>query len=147
MKEMLNSMLIRAFRLADHAEVNALLAEVLSKECYDETIDAFANQLSLDSGLVLVAEVKQRIVGVIIGTVDDNRGYYYRLAVHADYRNQGIGQSLIRNLDKRFQNRKVNKVVIALDKHNEHLRTFYESLGYQTKDFISGIASLRIVNG
>lgn len=140
-------MIIRPFRLADHAFVNHLLSDVLSEECYDETIDAFANQLSLDSGLILVAELDQNIVGVIIGTVDDNLGYYYRLAVHREHRNRGIGQSLIRSLDKRFQNRKVNKVMIALDRHNEHLRSFYESLGYQTKDFLSGISPLRIVNG
>lgn len=140
-------MIIRPFRLADHVSVNHLLSDVLSEECYDETIDAFANQLSLDSGLILVAEEKQNIVGVIVGTVDDNLGYYYRLAIHRDHRSRGIGQSLIRSLDKRFQNRKVNKVMIALDRHNQHLRSFYESLGYQTKDFLSEISPLRIVNG
>ncbi|WP_308808460.1 GNAT family N-acetyltransferase [Insulibacter thermoxylanivorax] len=123
------------------------MSEVLTADCYEETIDALANQLSLDSGLILVAEVDQQVVGVIIGTVDDNKGYYYRLAIDVSHRNRGIGRTLIRHLDKRFQNRKVNKIMIALDRHNEHLRSFYESLGYQAKDFMSGIASLRIVNG
>ncbi|GFR37952.1 hypothetical protein PRECH8_12480 [Insulibacter thermoxylanivorax] len=140
-------MIIRSFRLSDHACVNRLLSEVLTADCYEETIDALANQLSLDSGLILVAEVDQQVVGVIIGTVDDNKGYYYRLAIDVSHRNRGIGRTLIRHLDKRFQNRKVNKIMIALDRHNEHLRSFYESLGYQAKDFMSGIASLRIVNG
>ena len=144
---MLGCMIIRPFRLSDHVCIKNLLADVLSEECYEETIDALANQLSLDSGLILVAEVEQQVAGIIIGTIDDNQGYYYRLAVHRDYRNQGIGQSLIRSLDKRFRNRKVNKIMIALDRHNEHLRSFYEALGYQAKDFLSGIAQLRIVNG
>lgn len=140
-------MIIRPFRLSDHAAVNRLLAKVLSEECYDETIEAFANQLSLDSGLILVAEMDEQVTGVIIGTVDDKKAYYYRLAVHPEYRRRGIGQSLIRSLDKRFQNRKVRKIMVALDGHNEHLRSYYESLGYQAKDFISGISSLRIVSG
>jgi len=147
MKEMLSGMIIRPFQLADHASVNQLLLELLSEECYEETIDALANQLSLDSGLILVAERESQIVGIIIGTVDNNQAYYYRLAVHHDYRSQGIGQALIRTLDKRFKNRKVKKIMIALDRHNMHLRSFYESLGYQAKDFISGISPLRIVNG
>jgi len=146
-KEMLAGMIIRPFRLADHASVDRLLSELLSEECYEETIDALANQLSLDSGLILVAEKDHQIVGVIIGTVDDNKAYYYRLAVHRDYRRQGIGQALIRSLDTRFRNRNVNKVMIALDRHNMHLRSFYEKLGFQAKDFISGILPLRIVNG
>lgn len=147
MKELLSGMIIRPFRLADHASVNFLLKELLSEECYEETIDALANQLSLDSGLILVAQKESKIVGVIIGTVDNNKAYYYRLAVHPDYRRQGIGRSLIRTLDQRFQNRKVKKIMIALDPHNVHLRSFFESLGYQTKDFLSGMSSLRIVNG
>ena len=54
--------------LSDYSEVTGLLAEVFSEECYRDTMEAFANQLSWDSELVMVAERNNKVVGVIIGT-------------------------------------------------------------------------------
>ena len=46
-------MIVRSFRLSDYSEVTGLLAEVFSEECYRDTMEAFANQLSWDSELVM----------------------------------------------------------------------------------------------
>jgi len=78
-------MQIRSFQLSDYRYVAELLQEVLSKECCEETMDAFARQLSWDSELVLVATVKGEIAGVLIGTIDQYKGYVYRIAVGKRY--------------------------------------------------------------
>ncbi|MEO3946504.1 GNAT family N-acetyltransferase [Gorillibacterium sp. CAU 1737] len=110
-------MIIRSFRLSDYLYVNRLLAEALTEACYEETSQALARQLSYDSELVLVAEEGQDLLGVIIGTIDDNRGYYYRLAVDPLHRRKGIGKELICTLEKRFHHRNVSDILIAVDEH------------------------------
>jgi ribosomal protein S18 acetylase RimI-like enzyme len=138
---------VRPFRLSDYAKAADLLQDVLSEACFEETIEAFGRQLSWDSELVLVATEGQEIVGVIIGTIDDNDGYFYRIAVARPYQRKGIGRSLIAELGKRFARREVRKVWVTLDNHNESFLPFYESLGFGSMDFLRSVKRLRIVNG
>lgn len=138
---------VRSFQLSDCSTVTKLLGEVLSETCYSDTMDAFANQLSLDSELVLIAEENNQIVGVIIGTIDNNEGYYYRIAVDRNNQRRGIGKKMIQSMKKRFEQRKVKKIMVTVDMHNEPILSFYESMGYRAKDFAHSIQKLRIVNG
>ncbi|RUS46610.1 GNAT family N-acetyltransferase [Cohnella sp. AR92] len=126
---------IRAFQLSDYRSVADLMVVALSEECCEETMGALARQLSWDSELVLIAESGDSIVGLMIGTIDRNKGYVYRLAVHPDYRRQGVGKTLVSAMTVRFRQRNVSKVLIAGDKHNELLLPFYESLGEVPLDF------------
>ncbi|WP_027092923.1 GNAT family N-acetyltransferase [Cohnella thermotolerans] len=128
-------MIIRAFQLSDYRSVAELLEVALSEECCQETMAALAKQLSWDSELVLVAEKEDEIVGAMIGTIDQNKGYVYRLAVHPDNRRQGIGRTLLAAMSQRFRQRNVFKILIAGDKHNELLLPYYESLRDQPIDF------------
>jgi len=138
---------VRSFQLSDYRPVTQLLETVLSAECYEQTMEAFARQLSWDSDLVLIAMMNNEITGVIIGTIDQNKGYYYRVAVHSDYQRQGIGKALIRSLRQRFEQRNVTKIMITADEHNEPILSLYESLGYAANDFFRSFQKLSIVAG
>jgi len=138
---------VRSFQLSDYRPVTELLETVLSEECCEETMAAFARQLSWDSDLVLVAEEDGEIAGMIIGTIDNGKGYYYRVAVHPDYQRRGIGKSLIRGLRYRFEQRGVSRILITADEHNEPILSLYESLGYAAADFYRSFRRLSIVAG
>ena len=56
-------MIVRSFRLSDYSEVTALLNEALTTSCCKETMAAFAKQLNLDSELVLVGVVENKVAG------------------------------------------------------------------------------------
>jgi ribosomal protein S18 acetylase RimI-like enzyme len=140
-------MQIRSFQLSDYRFVAELLQEVLSEECCEETMGAFARQLSWDSELVLVAESAGSIAGVLIGTIDRQQGYVYRIAVQKDFQRQGVGRALVSNMKNRFSQRKVLKVLIAGDKHNELFRPFYDSLGLRSIDYVRLTQPLSIVAG
>jgi ribosomal protein S18 acetylase RimI-like enzyme len=140
-------MLVRSFQLSDHVAINQLLNNVLSESCYDETMKAFAKQLSWDSELVLVAVEQDQVVGVIIGTIDRNNGYYYRIAVAPDYQRKGIGKAMIAALKVRFTQRKVKKIMVTVDMHNELILPIYESAGYHAEHFYRSTHRLQIVNG
>lgn len=144
---LVSSYLVRTFKLSDYVSVTELFRNVLSEECYEETMAAFARQLSWDSELVLVAEDEGAIVGVIVGTIDNQDGYYYRIAVGQDHQRRGIGQNLIESLRQRFVGRKVRRIMVTIDSHNEVVIPVYEKAGYQAEDFSRFPQRLSIVNG
>lgn len=138
-------MIVRAFRLSDYSGVIRLMKSTLSQACYETTIEALAKQLSWDSELVLVAEHNGDITGMIIGTIDNNKGYYYRVAVSQHYQRQGIGKSMIAALKNKFIARKVKRIVVSIDDHSEPILPLYKSMGYTGQDFLQN-KKLRIVN-
>lgn len=138
---------VRTIRLSDYGLVNELFKNVLTQACYEETMEAFARQLSWDSDLVLVAAEKDSIVGVIVGTIDHEYGYYYRIAVMSDYQRRGIGRALIESLRQRFIVRRVQRIMVTVDVHNEVVLPVYEKAGYRRNDFSHNPHRLSIVNG
>jgi predicted N-acetyltransferase YhbS len=140
-------MQVRSFQLSDYISVTQLLEKVLSESCYEETMEALARQLAWDSELVLVAQKEDTIVGIIIGTIDNNKGYFYRVAVHVDHQRQGIGKTLIQTMRQRFVHRKVSRIFVAGDAHNTPFLPVYESVGYQVTDFSRSAQRLKIING
>ncbi|URN95192.1 MAG: GNAT family N-acetyltransferase [Candidatus Pristimantibacillus lignocellulolyticus] len=140
-------MKLRSIKLSDTRKITELFEEVLSEECYEQTIEAFGRQLSWDSDLVLVAEADEKIVGVIIGTIDNNKGYYYRIAVSASYQRQGVGKQLANALKQRFEEKKVTKIYVTADEHNEPILPLFESIGFVASDFIRSFQKLSIVAG
>jgi ribosomal protein S18 acetylase RimI-like enzyme len=134
--------------LSDYASITSLFSEVLSEACYEETMEAFAKQLSLDPDLVLVSIVGDEIAGIIIGTIDQrNQGYYYRIAVATAYQRRGIGKALINGLKQKFIQRKVSKILVTVDVHNEPILPVYEAVGYTDNNFSRSFRHLRIVSG
>ncbi|MDP5275022.1 GNAT family N-acetyltransferase [Chengkuizengella axinellae] len=97
---------LRSFQLSDCEKVTNLLKEELSDTCYKKTIRVFSKQLSYDSDLVVIAEDAQEVVGVIIGSIENNQGQYI-LTEHPDYERNDIGKNLVNELKERFTQRKV----------------------------------------
>ncbi|MFF2093243.1 GNAT family N-acetyltransferase [Paenibacillus sp. NPDC058174] len=138
---------VRSFQLSDYRPLTALLEDVLTEECYEQTMEAFARQLSWDSELVLVAVEQSEIVGMIIGTIDNNKGYYYRVAVLPSHQRRGIGKALIQSLRQRFEQRNVMKILITADEYNEPVLPLYEAMGYAANDFYRSFQKLSIIAG
>ncbi|TVY10193.1 GNAT family N-acetyltransferase [Paenibacillus cremeus] len=144
---LVSSFLVRGFQLSDYVSVTELFRSVLSEDCYEETMAAFANQLSWDSELVMVAVDEGNVVGIVIGTIDNNNGYYYRIAVGSDHQRRGIGQLLVESLRQKFVQRKVRRILVTVDVHNEVVLPLYEKVGYQADDFSRAAHRLSIVHG
>lgn len=140
-------MQVRSFQLSDYMRVTQLFQGSLSEACYEETMEAFARQLSWDSDLVLVCEQEGELVGAIIGTIDNNQGCLYRLAVLPEHRRQGIGRNLIAAMQQKFEYRKVSRICVAGDEHNEPILPLYEAMGFGAANILHAFQKLRIVTG
>lgn len=140
-------MVIRSFQLSDYVQVTQLFQEALTEDCYEQTMEAFARQLSWDSELVLVQYADGEIQGAIIGTIDNNKGCYYRLAVHPDALYKGVGKALTTALQQRFESRKVKGICIAGDEHNQALLPFFAKMGFDASNVLKHFQKLRIVAG
>jgi ribosomal protein S18 acetylase RimI-like enzyme len=138
-------MRVRTFQLGDASQVTELMQISLSEECYKETIEAFARQLSWDSDLILVAEEDEELVGTLIGTIDQNHGCYYRIAIHPDHRRKGIGKALIELMEQRFHQRKVSRIWVAGDEHNQAAMPLYEAMGYGASQILQAFQKLSIL--
>jgi ribosomal protein S18 acetylase RimI-like enzyme len=136
---------IRGFQLTDYVRANSIMESMLNDLCFHETRLALARQLKWDSELVLVAEWEEQVVGLIIGTIDKNRGYVYRVLVEEVYQRQGIGRALTESLVQLFKVRDVHSTWMTVDEHNEPITPFYKALGYTEEQFFTLTNRLSIV--
>lgn len=130
-------MLIRSFRLGDYSAINRIWRETNLDRSETESLDALATQLAWDSELVMVAERDGAVVGVVVGTIDGTRAYFYRLAVDPQEQGTGIGRKLVEALEARFRQRGVNRVLIMVNQDNEEVIPFYHSLGYELQKYVT----------
>ncbi|XOS90785.1 GNAT family N-acetyltransferase [Brevibacillus laterosporus] len=117
-------MIIRTFRLGDYAAITRIWQETELDRTDTETMDSLAKQLAWDSDLVMVAEEDGEVVGVIVGTIDGTRAYFYRLAVSLSSQGMGIGRKLVEALENRFHQRGVNQILIMVNQANERVLLF-----------------------
>lgn len=65
--------------------------------------EAYAALVERDPDALLIAEVDDRLVGTVIAGWDGWRAHLCRLAVHPEYRRQGIAGRLIGRAEQRFR--------------------------------------------
>jgi ribosomal protein S18 acetylase RimI-like enzyme len=87
-------------------------------------------KLQRDPDLFLVAEVEGKIAGTVVGGFDGRRGMVYHLAVADLYRNQGIGEMLMEELERRLKAKGCIRCYLLVTVENEDAMRFYEKRGW-----------------
>ncbi|OYD07002.1 GNAT family N-acetyltransferase [Paludifilum halophilum] len=122
---------LRSFQLSDVHAVTSIWRLTASRAVERETLKVLSKQLACDRDLVLVAEIDDRVVGAIVGTMEEDTGYFYCLAVHPDYQGCGVGRELTSLLEERFHSKGVHRIEVMVDGGTEKLVPFYNHLGYR----------------
>lgn len=86
-------------------------------------------KLNRDPDLFLVAEEGKRIVGAVLGGFDGRRGMVYHLAVQPEYRERGIGRTLMEELEHRLRTKGCLKYYLLVTKDNQEALAFYGQMG------------------
>lgn len=93
--------------------------------------DEIRKKLRRDPGLFLVAETNDRIIGTVIGGFDGRRGMIYHLAVHKQFRKQGVGGMLLAEVEKRLQAMGCLKCYLLVNAGNAEAIRFYRRRGWR----------------
>lgn len=119
---------IRCFRLTD-------LSRILEIERHSFGLDAFSRERfvewhHLSSGLFLVAEMDERIVGYMITGTGINKAYVVSVAVDPVYRKKGVGRTLSSFTFKKLEKRGFTRVELEVRITNRVGIGFWKSLSF-----------------
>ena len=98
---------------------------------------AIDKKLAVNDGLFFVATDKKTVVGTILAGYDGHRGWLYSVAVHSEYRRQGLGASLVRYAEQALTALGCMKINLQITGGNDAVVGFYEALGYGVEPRIS----------
>ncbi len=125
---------IRPFRVRDIEQV-VRISNTSLKENYD--VELFFNISESWNGTFLVA-ISDNIVSGFINGLMESEGVsrILMLAVHSDYRGQGIGSALLNNFTTIIYSRGARKILLEVRPSNLTAVEFYRKRGFKTMGII-----------
>jgi ribosomal protein S18 acetylase RimI-like enzyme len=139
-------MKIRPYLESDQAAVAALWREVFpDAPWWNHPETDIQRKLSVQRELFLVAEEGEEVVGTAMGGYDGHRGWVYYVVVKPEYRRQGIGSGLMREVEERLRAMGCPKVNLQVRASNTEVVAFYRELGYEVEERVS--MGKRLVEG
>lgn len=95
-------------------------------------------KLKVDRDLFLVGTLENKIVATVMGGYDGHRGWINYLAVDPDYRNNGYGRLIMKEVEQRIRTKGCSKINLQVRTTNKAVIEFYQSLGY-SDDHVVGL--------
>jgi len=96
-----------------------------------DDLEEIHKKLQRDPDLFLVAESAGKIIGTVLGGFDGRRGMVYHLAVEESFRNQGIGEMLMEELERRLQAKGCIRCYLLVTTDNDSAMRFYKKRGWK----------------
>ena len=128
---------IRAATAADIDSVLAVWAEARSRAAQTpDDPEAVRQLLDRDPGALLVAEMNDKVVGVLIAGWDGWRGNVYRLAVVPSHRREGIARELVDAGHERLRAQGARRVTALVGGEEGAAHRLWRALGYQRDEFV-----------
>jgi ribosomal protein S18 acetylase RimI-like enzyme len=129
---------IRSYTSADREQVALLWRKTFSNSTgHNDPFSAIDRKVDAHDGLFFVAVTATTIVGTILAGYDGHRGWLYSVAVHKDYRRQGVGSLMVRHAESALVQLGCPKLNLQVRANNSSVTAFYQSLGFEPEERIS----------
>ena len=129
---------IRTFAEGDKASVANLWAEIFGYDApHNDPLLSIENKISRDPDLFLVAVDDCRVIGTVMGGYDGHHGWIYSLAVDKHSLHQGIGTTLMEEIERRLTSLGCLQVDLQVLASNAEVVKFYEKQDYLIENRIS----------
>lgn len=89
-----------------------------------------SKQMARNPDLFLGAFDDNELVGCVIGSFDERKGWINRLAVRPDRRRKGIAKQLTGRIEERLRERGARIICVLVEEPNEASFRFFEKQGY-----------------
>ena len=129
---------IRSYIESDEPEVAALWREVFpGNPAWNEPESDIRRKLKIQRELFLVAMIDITLVGTAMAGYDGHRGWVYYVAVKPEFRRQGIGEALMKQIEQGLKKIGCHKLNLQVRAENDEVVAFYKKLGYKVEPRVS----------
>jgi N-acetylglutamate synthase len=87
-------------------------------------------ELERGTAIFMLAEVDDRLAGVVVATNDGRKGWINRLAVAPAYRRRGIAAVLVREAEARLAEAGLEITAALIETPNQASLAFFQAIGY-----------------
>lgn len=129
-------MQIRKMKIEDYEAVWRLWLSCkgMGLNSVDDSREGIEKFLRRNPESCFVAEMDDKIFGVIMAGNDGRRGYIYHTAVSPEQRRQGIAQKLVDAVLAAFENIGITKVALVVFERNADGNAFWEKSGFSARE-------------
>ncbi|WP_411681968.1 GNAT family N-acetyltransferase [Clostridium thailandense] len=129
-------MKIRLMSIKDYDCVHQLWTntEGMGMRSLDDSFEGIDKFLKRNPTTNFVAQMENKIIGVILCGHDGRRGYIYHAAVSTDYRGRGIGRALVNAVIDALKKEEINKVALVVFSLNNLGNKFWQALGFNKRN-------------
>lgn len=129
-------MAVRKMQISDYSTVYELWLSCkgMGLNDVDDSESGISRFLERNPDTCFVAEIDNRIVGVIMAGNDGRRGYIYHTAVHPSYRKQGVGSALVKTALNALEQLGISKVALVVFEKNIDGNAFWEKQGFTVRN-------------
>ncbi len=121
---------IRNYQVSDFLQVKEILQRGNLYREHSDNEKALERKIQQSPDSIIAAVEDSRVVGTLF-IVEDFIPLMFRLSVHPDYRNRGIGKALMQRGEEVLRKKGYNRVNILVAADDTELQSYYEKQGYE----------------
>ncbi|MDE1828571.1 MAG: GNAT family N-acetyltransferase, partial [Candidatus Micrarchaeota archaeon] len=129
-KNSLSEIKLRAYEDKDYRSLREVLKEAGLFYRHWDSQASLRKKISISPGSVIVAVRDNKVIGCEYA-ISEIGGFLVQLAVRRQFRNQGVGERLLKAGEDFLKKKGVREVLIWADTNNANLLEYYKKRGYK----------------